>query len=57
MDDKQIAVIMKKQEDSPGYDPDRPTYTRMSRRHLSCETLNRYRIDYEFDELSSLANP
>lgn len=27
----------------------RPTFTRMSRRHLSIETLNAYRIDYEFD--------
>src|SRR4051812_7785472 len=26
-----------------------PTYTRMARRHLSIETLNRYNIDYEFD--------
>jgi hypothetical protein len=27
----------------------RPTWTRMSRRHVSIETLKRYRIDYEFD--------
>lgn len=27
----------------------RPTYTKMSRRHLSIETLNKYRVDFEFD--------
>jgi len=43
----QIAVVLKKDK---GVDPARPTYTRMSRRHLSIETLNRYRIDYEFDQ-------
>jgi hypothetical protein len=32
-------------------DPNRPTYTRMSRKHLSIETLNVYRIDYEFDQV------
>lgn len=46
MDERQIAVVMKKEQ---AVDPNRPTYTRMSRRHLSIETLNRYRIDYEFD--------
>jgi len=57
MDEEQISVIMKREEDatkeegSPSYDPDRPTYTRMSRKHLSIETLNAYRIDYEFDEV------
>ena len=51
MDDEQISVIMKKEEGSPGYDPNRPTHTRMSRRHLCIETLNAYRIDYEFDEV------
>ncbi|KAK0117728.1 hypothetical protein ONS95_012056 [Cadophora gregata] len=47
MDERQIAVVLKKDK---GVDPNRPTYTRMSRRHLSIETLNRYRIDYEFDQ-------
>ncbi|KAH9206854.1 hypothetical protein DL95DRAFT_469205 [Leptodontidium sp. 2 PMI_412] len=47
MDERQIAVVLKK---DTGVDPNRPTYTRMSRRHLSIETLNRYRIDYEFDQ-------
>jgi len=46
MDERQIAVVMKKEQ---AVDPNRPTYTRMSRRHLSIETLNKYRIDYEFD--------
>ncbi|KAH7380858.1 hypothetical protein BKA64DRAFT_222668 [Cadophora sp. MPI-SDFR-AT-0126] len=48
MDERQIAVVLKKDK---GVDPNRPTYTRMSRRHLSIETLNRYRIDYEFDQV------
>ncbi|CZS89871.1 uncharacterized protein RCO7_02403 [Rhynchosporium graminicola] len=47
MDERQIAVVLKKDK---GIDLNRPTYTRMSRRHLSIETLNRYRIDYEFDQ-------
>jgi len=46
MDENQIARVLKKDQ---AVDPARPTYTRMSRRHLSIETLNRYRIDYEFD--------
>jgi len=50
MDERQIAVVLKKDK---GVDPNRPTYTIMSRRHLSIETLNRYRIDYEFDQVRS----
>jgi ATP-dependent protease HslVU (ClpYQ) ATPase subunit len=50
MDERQIAVVLKKDQ---AVDPNRPTYTRMSRRHLSIETLNRYRIDYEFDVVRS----
>jgi len=49
MDERQIAIVLKKDK---GVDPNRPTYTRMSRRHLSIETLNRFRIDYEFDQVS-----
>ncbi|KAF4625590.1 hypothetical protein G7Y89_g12575 [Cudoniella acicularis] len=30
-------------------DSNRPTYTRMSRKYLSIETLNKFHIDYEFD--------
>ncbi|CZR61121.1 uncharacterized protein PAC_11017 [Phialocephala subalpina] len=53
MDERQIAVVLKKDK---GVDPARPTYTRMSRRHLSIETLNRYRIDYEFDQVRKVSN-
>jgi hypothetical protein len=48
LDERQIAVITKKEK---AIDPNRPTYTRMSRRHLSIETLNKYRIDYTFDQV------
>ncbi|KAN0117620.1 hypothetical protein V8E51_003597 [Hyaloscypha variabilis] len=47
MSEQQISVVLKKDK---GVDPNRPTYTRMSRKHLSIETLNRYRIDYEWDQ-------
>ena len=47
--DTAIAAVMKKDK---AIDPNRPTFTRMSRRHLSIETLNAYRIDYEFDVVS-----
>jgi hypothetical protein len=50
MDEREIGVVLKKERAA---DPDRPTYTRMSRRHLSIETLNRYKIDYEFDTVST----
>jgi len=46
LDERQISVITKKEKD---IDPNRPTYTRMSRKYLSIETLNAYKIDYEFD--------
>lgn len=46
LDERQISVITKTEK---AIDPNRPTYTRMSRKHLSIETLNKYRIDYEFD--------
>lgn len=49
LDERQIAVITKKEKE---IDPNRPTYTRMSRRYLSIETLNTYKIDYEFDVVS-----
>lgn len=45
-DERQIAVVTKKEK---AIDPNRPTFTRMARRHLSIETLNAYKIDYEFD--------
>ncbi|CAG8980049.1 hypothetical protein HYALB_00009258 [Hymenoscyphus albidus] len=47
IDERQIALITKKKEP---IDPSRPTYTRMSRKHLSIETLRAHRIDYEFDQ-------
>ncbi|KAH8759290.1 hypothetical protein BGZ57DRAFT_708636, partial [Hyaloscypha finlandica] len=47
MDSRQIAVVLKKDK---GVDLSRPTYTRMSRKYISIETLNRYRIDYEWDQ-------
>lgn len=52
MDEQQIAVVMKKEgakKTSQALEPARPTYTRMSRRHLSVETLNVHKIEYEFD--------
>jgi hypothetical protein len=52
MDERQIAAVLRKERPN---DPNQPTYTRMSRRHLSVETLNRYRIDYEFDRISLFA--
>lgn len=33
---------------------ERPTYTRMARRHLSLEALNRYGYDYQLDQVSFL---
>jgi hypothetical protein len=53
MDERQIAVVTQKNK---AVDPNRPTYTRMSRKHLSIETLNRYRIDYEWDTVSAELN-
>lgn len=46
LDEKQVAAVLNKEK---AVAAQRPTYTRMSRRHLSIETLNRYKIDYEFD--------
>jgi hypothetical protein len=51
MDERQIAVVPKKDK---GVDPDRPTYTRMSRKHLSLETLDRYRVGYELDQVRAI---
>jgi len=50
LDEQHIAIIMKKgetKEQAPKYA--RPTYTRMSRRHLSLETLKVHRIEYDYD--------
>lgn len=48
MDDRQIAIVLKKEKDGER-DPNRPTYTRMARRYLSIETLRELRIDYTLD--------
>jgi hypothetical protein len=47
-DERQVEVVLKKDK---VIDANRPTYTRMSRKHLSLEILNRYRIDYELDQV------
>lgn len=49
LDERQIEAVLKEMRANPN----RPTYTRMSRRQLSIETLNRYRIDYELDMVSN----
>lgn len=52
VDNRQLSTILKGEKPKP-IDKNRPTYTRMSRRHLSIETLNKYGIDYEFDVVGS----
>jgi hypothetical protein len=52
MDENQIAVVLKKEGAI-----ERPTYTRMSRRHLSIETLNVHRIEYTFDQVRAKPEP
>jgi len=52
MEEDQIAVVMNKEgakKPSQTLESARPTYTRMSRKHLSIETLNVHRIEYELD--------
>jgi hypothetical protein len=50
MTDREIEDLLKKDKDKTvAMSTSRPTYTKMSRRHLSIETLNKYRIEYEFD--------
>lgn len=52
LDEGRIAVVLKKDKmNEPG---GRPTYTRMSRRHLSIETLNKFKIDYELDQVCKM---
>ncbi|KAH8812188.1 hypothetical protein F5884DRAFT_304652 [Xylogone sp. PMI_703] len=49
---QQILLFLSKEAGNIGAQPldrEQQTYTRMSRRYLSIETLNRYRIPYEFD--------
>ncbi|KAG0645636.1 hypothetical protein D0Z07_8474 [Hyphodiscus hymeniophilus] len=47
MDEREINLVTKKEAAT---DAKRPTYTRIARRHLSIETLNWHRIDYELDK-------
>lgn len=51
LDERRIAVVLEKDE---GVDLNRPTYTRMSRKHLSLEALNKYRVDYELDQVRTI---
>ncbi|KAH7369134.1 hypothetical protein B0T11DRAFT_70921 [Plectosphaerella cucumerina] len=63
LDEKAIEAIIKKekvpeppkpkpqhQQPVPNQEIARPTYTRMSRKHLSIETLRTYHIDFDFDQ-------
>ncbi|KXH62651.1 hypothetical protein CSAL01_01217 [Colletotrichum salicis] len=61
LDDKAIAAILKKEKipEPPRQRPvkhdhalvpaNRPTYTRMARKHLSIETLRTYQVEWEMD--------
>jgi hypothetical protein len=61
--DKAIARVLQRNEkdaqrsekrDLSPVDPGRPVYTRLSRRHMSMETLRVHGIDYTVDAVSSL---
>lgn len=52
---RQIAAVLKKEKGEGLALPERPTYTRMSRRHISIEALRAHRIDFEFDTVSDLS--
>ncbi|KAH8760718.1 hypothetical protein F5882DRAFT_416490 [Hyaloscypha sp. PMI_1271] len=47
-DKEQIEAAINKGEER--FDPNLPIYTRMSRKHISIETLNTQKIDYELDQ-------
>lgn len=50
VDEKDIAAIIKKEKvKAEKQIAERPTYTRMARRHLSIETLRVYGIDFDYD--------
>lgn len=51
MDERQVEAVLKK---GKGVDRNLPTYTRMSRRHLSIETLKTHNIEYEFDQVRAI---
>ena len=48
-DDREIARLSNQRTMG---DVGRPTYTRMARRYLSIETLNAFRIDFQYDQVS-----
>ena len=50
MDEKLISTVLKKDKD---VDPERPTYTRMSLKHISVEVLNRHGIGFGYDQVRS----
>ncbi|KAF7514760.1 hypothetical protein G7054_g15026 [Neopestalotiopsis clavispora] len=58
LDEKEINAIIagkkveKKEEKKKEKEDNRPTYTRMARRHLSIETLRVYNVDYQMDNVS-----
>ncbi|KAJ0339980.1 hypothetical protein KNSL1_011775 [Colletotrichum chrysophilum] len=66
LDERAIAAILKKEKipEPPKPKPapvdhalvaaQRPTYTRMARKHLSIETLRTYRVEWELDTVSDL---
>ncbi len=55
VDEKHIQAIIKK-EKIKEKEKDRPTYTRMARRHLSIETLRIYNIDFDYDQVRRLVS-
>lgn len=53
MSEQAIASVLKKDKGKQIAVSDRPTYTRMARRHISIETLRSHHIEYELDVVSS----
>ncbi len=51
LDDRQIAIVFEKEKEAGEANPNRPTYTRMSRKYLSIETLREQSIDYILDKV------
>ena len=64
LDEKAIAAILKREKVPEANEAaresraphDRPTYTRMARRHLSIETLRTFRVDFDYDNVSVLCH-
>lgn len=48
------AILEKKKIPEPIDSTQRPTYTRMARRHLSIETLRTFQIDFDIDAVSKI---